>query len=179
MRSQNRFSWHRASLLGGLALAGIIALGAGPTAAQGRSDEHGNGKSHEKHEKHEKSDKGDKGDKGGKHDRDHGSDRDQDRSKTVIQIERGAPFIDIERQTVTSYYGKLPPGQAKKGRIPPGFQAKQGAYLPAGYGDPLPDAVVLRLPARPGYERVVVGSDVLLMETATRMIVDVLSGGIR
>lgn len=150
--------------IGGLAIIGLLTLSSLSAPAEARSDEHGNGKSHGK---------GDHENKGGK------SEHERGQSPAAIQLERGAPFIDIERQTVVSYYGKLPPGQAKKGRIPPGFQAKRGAYLPAGYGDPLPEVLVVRLPPRPGYERVVVGSDVVLMETATRMIVDVLTGGIR
>lgn len=93
-------------------------------------------------------------------------------------------FSQHERQIIVDYYqhrteakhaGKkfkrakrLPPGIAKnlaRGKpMPPGI-AKQ--YLPAGLIELLP-------PAPKGYERVMVGGKVLLVEIATQVIHDVL-----
>ena len=62
----------------------------------------------------------------------------------------------------------LPPGIAKKvargGALPPGIAKR---YLP---GD-----LLVQLPPRPGYEWVVVGTDVLLIAAATGLIVDLVA----
>ena len=65
----------------------------------------------------------------------------------------------------------LPPGIAKKvargGALPPGIAKKT-----------LPGGLLARLPARPGQEWRVVGTDVLIVEIATGVIVDVLKGAL-
>jgi len=62
---------------------------------------------------------------------------------------------------------RLPPGIAKKvargGALPPGIAKKA-----------LPGGLLSRLPARPGQEWRVIGTDVLIVEIATGVIVDVL-----
>jgi hypothetical protein len=62
---------------------------------------------------------------------------------------------------------RLPPGIAKKvargGALPPGIAKKA-----------LPGGLLARLPARPGQEWRVIGTDVLIVEIATGVIVDVL-----
>lgn len=147
----------------GALLVGITVLNAPMAFAQGRPDDresHGNSGKNKGHERNES---------------DHGN-RGNDKRDNYRDDRRGNPFGSDERREVVAYYGHLPPGQVKKGRIPPGFQARPGVYLPVGYGEPLPVILVKRLPPRPGYERVVVGSDVLLIEAATRVIVDILTG---
>ncbi|MFN4354230.1 anti-virulence regulator CigR family protein [Parvibaculum sp.] len=72
--------------------------------------------------------------------------------------------------TANPYEAKpLPPGIAKnlaRGKpLPPGIAKR---YLP---GD-----LVAGLPARPGYERIIVGSDILLVSIATGIIADILTG---
>jgi len=61
----------------------------------------------------------------------------------------------------------LPPGIARKvargGALPPGIAKKT-----------LPTGLLAQLPARPGQEWRVVGTDVLIVEIATNVIVDVL-----
>ena len=61
----------------------------------------------------------------------------------------------------------LPPGIARKvargGELPPGIAKKT-----------LPTSLLAQLPARPGEEWRVVGTDVLLVEIATNVIVDLL-----
>ena len=65
--------------------------------------------------------------------------------------------------------GNLPPGIAKnleRGKpLPPGIAKR---YLPAGLREALP-------PAREGYERLVLAGKVLLVDVATRVIVDVIT----
>lgn len=61
----------------------------------------------------------------------------------------------------------LPPGIAKKvargGSLPPGIAKRY-----------LPNDLLVQLPPRPGYQWVVVGTDVLLIAAATGLIVDIL-----
>lgn len=95
-------------------------------------------------------------------------------------------FEDKHRVAVREYYGE----QFSRGRCPPGLAKKQNGCMPPGQakkwnvGQPLPRAVtyysvpqplVLRIGAPPsGYRYVRVGSDILLIETATRMIIDAI-----
>ena len=96
-------------------------------------------------------------------------------------------FAENQRIVVYEYYGdefrrgKCPPGLAKKnnGCMPPG-QAKKwvvGQPLPVGVAYyPLSPALLGRLtPAPAGYLYVQVGPDVLLMGSATRMIVSAVA----
>ena len=61
----------------------------------------------------------------------------------------------------------LPPGIAKKvargGSLPPGIAKRY-----------LPNDLLVQLPPRPGYQWVVVGTDVLLIAVATGLVVDIL-----
>ncbi|MEW7978405.1 MAG: RcnB family protein [gamma proteobacterium symbiont of Phacoides pectinatus] len=72
----------------------------------------------------------------------------------------------------------LPPGLAKRGRLPPGLekQLERNGTLPPGLARrTLPEGLEGMLP-RPasGLERVLVDNDVLLIEQASGLIVDVL-----
>lgn len=72
----------------------------------------------------------------------------------------------------------LPPGLAKKESLPPGLakQLSERGTLPPGLAKrDLPPDLESRLP-RParGTERVIVGNDVVLIQAATRKILDVL-----
>ena len=59
----------------------------------------------------------------------------------------------------------MPPGLAKKGKLPPGIAKRQ-----------LPSALTAQLPPPPdGFERVIVENDVLLVNTATQVIHDALT----
>jgi len=105
------------------------------------------------------------------------------RGSASVSVTIGATDQGVIRQ----YYGQqatqgfCPPGLAKKnnGCMPPG-QAKKwavGQPLPGGVAYyPLPPALLGRLtPAPNGYLYVQVGSDVLLMGAATRMIVSAVA----
>jgi hypothetical protein len=91
-------------------------------------------------------------------------------------------FTDQDRRLIHDYYEpryrKLPPGQAKKGRLPPGHawrvrqnqpinEEAQLRYLPYEL-----DQRLSNLP--PEYVRVIIGTDVVLMNIRTRVAVDVL-----
>lgn len=137
--------------------------------------------------------KGNKGNKGGKehqqqrHDNDDrkGDHRNDDRRGDDKRGEwRDHRFQDNHRMAARDYYdrnyrgSRCPPGLAKKnnGCVPPGHARKwqQGHSLPRNvtyYSVPRP--LVLQLGQPPaGYQYVRVSSDILLMEMATRMIVD-------
>jgi hypothetical protein len=105
------------------------------------------------------------------------------RGSASVSVTIGAPDQVVIRQ----YYGQqatqgfCPPGLAKKnnGCMPPG-QAKKwaiGQPLPVGVAYyPLPPALLGRLtPAPNGYLYVQIGSDVLLMGAATRLIVSAVA----
>jgi hypothetical protein len=68
---------------------------------------------------------------------------------------------------IGTWYKPLPPGIAKKiargGNLPPGIAKR---YLPSD--------LLVQLPPRPDYQWVVVDNDVMLIATATGVIVDVL-----
>lgn len=79
-------------------------------------------------------------------------------------------YLDRER---TAFAGAkpLPPGIAKKvargGALPPGI-AKRG----------FPPGLLVELPARPGQKWRVVGTDILIVDIASNVIVDVLKGAL-
>lgn len=77
----------------------------------------------------------------------------------------------------------LPPGLAKRDELPPGLekQLKVNGALPPGLAKrDLPYDLRKRLPkARSGTERKIIGNDVVLIETATGVILDILRGVVR
>ena len=110
----------------------------------------------------------------------------------------GRVFSEIERQIIHDYYrnagdggdpnrkakknrgGGGPPGIAKRDQLPPGLemQLERWGRLPPGLErQGLPTNLSYRL-GRPldGLHRQVVGADVLLVETATGIILDILRG---
>lgn len=74
----------------------------------------------------------------------------------------------------------MPPGLAKRDELPPGLerQYQRSGKLPPGLAKRrLPDDLARALPRRDGgYERVIVGNDVLLIQIATGVILDILEG---
>jgi len=90
-------------------------------------------------------------------------------------------FSDHDRVLIRDYYGPprgLPPGLAKKGKVPPGhaWRMQRHAPVPADVAwRPLPADLDRRLSRLPeGYVRVVVGADIGIMNTRTRVVVDLL-----
>ena len=89
-------------------------------------------------------------------------------------------FSGTERQLISNYflrnggyYSELPPGIRRqlvtKGRLPPGIAKKA---LPPGLAGGLPS-----VPS--GFERMIVGPDVLLVEIATGIIFDIIRDVVR
>jgi hypothetical protein len=74
--------------------------------------------------------------------------------------------------------GGVPPGLAKKGGLPPGIYQNlvRGSTLPPGLGDrPLPGELMQQLPPLPGgYGYRIVDDRVLLVQSATSLILDAL-----
>ena len=89
-------------------------------------------------------------------------------------------FSDRDRTLIQDYYHRrhLPPGLAKRSSLPPGLQKqvdRRGQLPPGLQGERLPDELEVRLsPVPKGYVRLRVGADVVLMNTRTRVIVDVI-----
>jgi len=92
-------------------------------------------------------------------------------------------FSDHDRRLIQEYYGntkrkKLPPGLAKKEHLPPGLQKqirKNGKLPPGLEGGALPYELERNLASLPGnYLRIRVGTDIVLMDGQTRLILDVV-----
>ncbi len=88
-------------------------------------------------------------------------------------------FSSRDRNTIRDWYRRhLPPGLAKQGKIPPGHRkrlARQGHLPPDVEGRRLPRELRSRLaPVPEGYVRLRIGTDIVLMNTRTRLIVDMV-----
>jgi Ni/Co efflux regulator RcnB len=77
------------------------------------------------------------------------------------------------------YRGDLPPGLAKRDRLPPGLegQLRVRGTLPPGLRDqirPCPEDLVRRLPPPPpDYEHVAIGGRIVLLNRQTYMVLDI------
>ncbi len=97
-------------------------------------------------------------------------------------------FTQHERVVVTRWFrtnrSGLPPGLAKRDRLPPGLekQLRERGTLPPGLQkkvQPLPfelERQLRRLPT--GYRRVVIGGNVILMNEKTSVIYDIIRNAI-
>lgn len=75
--------------------------------------------------------------------------------------------------------GDLPPGLAKRDTLPPGLemQLQRNGRLPPGLEKrSLPPELESRLKKRAGYDRLIVNNDVMLVQRATGLIMDILKG---
>lgn len=91
-------------------------------------------------------------------------------------------FSDQDRVLIRDYYRvnyrALPPGLAKKGKVPPGHAKRlmRGQPVPPGleWGY-LPERLESRLSRLPeGYVRIIIGADVAIMNVHSRVIMDVI-----
>ena len=100
---------------------------------------------------------------------------------TVISAVERALIGDYVRKAKTSGQG-LPPGLAKRQYLPPGLQKhiERTGRLPPGLEKRrLPGDLRALLPIRSGQDFRVVGNDIVLIETATELILDVMQGVLR
>ena len=90
-----------------------------------------------------------------------------------------AVFTALERQIIRDYYrSTLPPGLARRDTLPPGLrrQLVRNGRLPPGLEKhALPPDLIARLPPRDRrYDRVRIGTDILLILIATGVILDII-----
>ena len=100
---------------------------------------------------------------------------------TIISATERALIGDYVQKAKSSHNG-LPPGLAKRDRLPPGLQKQiqRNGSLPPGLAKRgLPGDLRGQLPHRRGQDYRVVGSDIVLIETATNVILDIMKGVLR
>jgi len=100
---------------------------------------------------------------------------------TIISAAEQVIIGDYVHQARTG--GGLPPGLAERERLSPGLQRQieRNGTLPPGLAKRgLPSDLRARLPERPaGQDYRVVGDDIVLIDVATRVILDVMKGVLR
>jgi len=103
--------------------------------------------------------------------------RDNDRHKPVFTPRDR----DIIRQYFRGRYSNLPPGLAKRGGdLPPGLKKhlERNGTLPPGLQKrltPFPDDLNRRLPPLPAiYRRGSIGQDVVIVDTRTQRVLDII-----
>ena len=125
---------------------------------------------------------------------------DAEMGKAVVEKAIDAGFSELERQVIEKYFGGypdeetedegkvkskkkdkkkgLPPGLAKKEKLPPGLerQLQRNGTLPPGLAKrELPADLDQQLPEAPkGFERTIVENAVVLVEKATGRIADII-----
>jgi hypothetical protein len=104
----------------------------------------------------------------------------------ALNKDHPAHFLPGERQIIYEYYHRsspskgLPPGLAKKRKLPPGLQKHldKNGKLPPGLQkrlEPLPRDLEVRLPRLPEYwERVILQEHVVLIDRRTQRILDII-----
>lgn len=100
---------------------------------------------------------------------------------TVISATERALIGDYVQKAKSSHNG-LPPGLAKRDRLPPGLQKQieRTGSLPPGLAKRgLPGDLRGQLPHRKGQDYRVVGNDIVLIETATNVVLDVMKNVLR
>lgn len=89
-------------------------------------------------------------------------------------------FSEAERRIIGEYFRDHPePPKAESKALPPGIAKKlaRGDALPPGIAKRyLPGDLERRLQSRGGFERIIVGEDVLLIRFSTKIILDILEG---
>ena len=102
----------------------------------------------------------------------------------MIKDDKGisVSFGERDIRLIKDYYAKskkgLPPGLAKKSKLPPGLQKqlmRKGKLPPGLEKRRLPSSLESKLAPLPrGYIRVKVGNNVLILKTATDTIMDII-----
>ena len=128
----------------------------------------------------------------------------EDVAKAVVKAGISASFNELEKQMIYKYFGdhreysyefdddedeedddSVSSGKGnkhKKKGLPPGIAKKleRGGTMPPGIAKKfLPDPLEKKLPPAPqGYERTIVGNDVLLVQINTGLIADIITNAI-
>ena len=99
------------------------------------------------------------------------------------QDEAGYRYNDHDREVIRDWYrergGSLPPGLAKKDRLPPGLekQLERRGTLPPGLQkkiEPIPVDLERRLPPPPpGYAHTIISGHIVLLNRKTYAVLDV------
>ena len=93
-------------------------------------------------------------------------------------------FSDHDRQVISNYYArykakKVPPGLAKRDQLPPGLAkqvVKNGTLPPGLQSRGLPQDLESRLRRLPdGYKRVIIGANIAILNSNTRVITDLIT----
>jgi hypothetical protein len=144
----------------------LVIFGVGATVAHAQGKSNGHGKGHDK-DKHSDGD----------YDRDGRDGRDgRDYAYSYSPHDR-----DELHHWYDNHRGNLPPGLAKKDRLPPGWEKKMVVrqVMPVEYREyvrPAPAEIVRILPPPPDCEHVVVGGQIVLMNRKTSVVLDIFSG---
>ncbi|WP_193091389.1 anti-virulence regulator CigR family protein [Halomonas colorata] len=96
--------------------------------------------------------------------------------------ERNDQYVDLPRVNERELIRLLREFNAPAtGSLPPGIQRQieRGKPLPPGIAKRFDRPLAAQLPSYPGYEWEYVGSDVVLIEAATRVVVDILVDALR
>jgi len=140
----------------GFALAGVLSL-APAAALADRDHDHGNGHGHDK-DKHERAEI-----------------RHEEKAERHYYREHDRELHDWYR----AHYNHLPPGLAKRDRLPPGLERQivVRGTLPPGLRakmQPCPVEVIRYLPPAPvGYVHTVIGGNIVLVNRKTFLVMDV------
>lgn len=98
------------------------------------------------------------------------------------QYERDHRYVDLPRINERELLSLLRQYDAPRAEpLPPGIQRRleRGKPLPPGIAKRFDGSIARELPRYPGYEWERVGADVVLIEAATRVVVDVLVDALR
>ena len=141
------------------AALGVFVLTPNTVLAQGHGNGHGNGKGHEKHGRSDDEDQ------------DEGYYKDRDR--------------EVIRGWYDSHESNLPPGLAKKDRLPPGLEKQlvRRGTLPPGLQkrvQPCPEDLERRLPPPPpDCAHVLVAGHIVLLNRRSNLILDIFHVEVR
>ena len=112
--------------------------------------------------------------------RDHGDAKHHNEQRH--QYERDQRYVDLPRINERDLLNLLRQYDAPRAEpLPPGIQRQleRGKPLPPGIAKRFDGPIANQLPRYPGYEWERVGTDVVLIEAATRVVVDVLVDALR
>jgi hypothetical protein len=96
---------------------------------------------------------------------------------SMAQMSYSLAITAAERQTILGYFQQHQASYAGLKPLPPGIAKKiaRGGAMPPGIAKRyFPGQLIALLPPRPGQQWLIVGTDVLLIQAATNLILDIL-----